>query len=331
MHLDIFNDDAFKVSQLTLAINNLPKTPTRIGNLRLFNEQGISTTSVSIEMKDGTISLVPSAKRGSPGRPILDGKRKMVSIGAIHLPQAGNVLADEVQNLRAFGSETEVATVQGIVNDKLAIARNDLDVTLEYQRMGAIKGIVLDSDATTELYDMYDIFNVVQQVYDMNLDNSGTDVRARVVAAKRLVEDSLGGGITITGFLALCSPEFFDAISQHATVAEAFKLYNTAFASSDVRESFVFAGVRGEEYNGSVGAVRFIAAGDAYLVPLGIRNMFVTYFAPADYMETVNTLGLPYYAKQERMKFDKGVDIETQSNPIHLNTKPRSVVRLTLT
>ena len=46
-------------------------------------------------------------------------------------------------------------------------------------------------------------------------------------------------------------------------------------------------------------------------------------------METVNTLGLPYYAKQEVMKFNKGVEIETQSNPICLNTLPEAVIKLT--
>jgi len=45
-------------------------------------------------------------------------------------------------------------------------------------------------------------------------------------------------------------------------------------------------------------------------------DTFATYFAPADFNETVNTLGQPLYAKQEPRKFDRGTDLHTQSNQI---------------
>jgi hypothetical protein len=65
------------------------------------------------------------------------------------------------------------------------------------------------------------------------------------------------------------------------------------------------------------------------MVPSGVSDLFVTNYAPADYMETVNTNGLPYYAKQEVMRMDKGVEIESQSNPISICTRPRSIIKLT--
>ena len=45
-------------------------------------------------------------------------------------------------------------------------------------------------------------------------------------------------------------------------------------------------------------------------------------------METVNTIGLPLYAKQELMRMNKGVELEAQSNPLNLCTKPRAVIKL---
>jgi len=48
-------------------------------------------------------------------------------------------------------------------------------------------------------------------------------------------------------------------------------------------------------------------------------------------METVNTLGVPYYAKQEPRRMGKGIDLEAQSNPITLCTKPRAIIKLTHT
>ena len=67
---------------------------------------------------------------------------------------------------------------------------------------------------------------------------------------------------------------------------------------------------------------------EAYAVPKGVPERFITRFAPADYMEAVNTNGLPYYAKQEAGKFGKAVELEAQSNPLHLCTRPRAVIKL---
>ena len=47
--LDIFNDDAFSVSQLTQTIVDIPRVPTQLGDEGMFNECGISTTTMMID------------------------------------------------------------------------------------------------------------------------------------------------------------------------------------------------------------------------------------------------------------------------------------------
>ena len=76
MHLDIFKNDAFSLSNLTTAITNVPFQPQRIAQLGLFTESGIATTSMSLESVGSSISLVPSASRGAPGRPMTNDKRR---------------------------------------------------------------------------------------------------------------------------------------------------------------------------------------------------------------------------------------------------------------
>jgi len=83
-----------------------------------------------------------------------------------------------------------------------------------------------------------------------------------------------------------------------------------------------------EEYAGGIGTHDFIESGFAYAYPEGVQNLFQTRFAPADYMETVNTKGLPYYAKQELMKMNKGVHLESQSNPITFCSLPEAVIEV---
>jgi hypothetical protein len=65
--LDIFNDDAFSVMSLSLAMQDRQHTPTLLGDMGLFQEEGINTPSFAIEKIGETLTLVPAAERGSSG------------------------------------------------------------------------------------------------------------------------------------------------------------------------------------------------------------------------------------------------------------------------
>ena len=331
--LDIFNSDAFGVSTLTAAINHMPEgeaVPTVVDALFLQGERGISTTTAWVERKGDSLQLVPSAERGAPGDPINKTSRDGQTFTAVHLPTRGGINADQVQNVRAFGSETETEVVERLVQDELDRMRRNLAATITYHRMGAIKGLVLDADGST-LLDIYSAFGVAQQSQSMELDQAGTDVRGLIVKAKRLSEKAVAGSM-VNGFVALCGETFFDLLVNHGDTKEAFDRYmDGEMLRNDPRSGFPFGGVVWRELYGKVGNTEFIGTNDAYLIPLGVQDLFITRWAPADYMETVNTLGIPYYAKQELRRMGKGVDLEAQSNPINLCTRPRAVVKLTHT
>lgn len=326
--LDIFKGDAFNVVNLTKSINDAPYQPKRLAELKLFAEDGITTTALTIEKRGTALSLVPNAPRG--GVPVVKtgDKAQMVSISTSHLPQMAAIRADEVQNVRAFGSESDVETVQNLVNKRLAKLRRDIDVTIEYQRMGAIKGQVLDADGSTVLLDLFSTFGGAATTHSMALATGATDVRVKCLELKRKIEAQLGG-LSYSGIRVFCSPGFFDDLVGHADVKESYRLFqNSEMLRNDPRAGFLYGGILWEEYRGSVGGQDFITDGEAYAVPEGVSDLFLTNFAPADYMETVNTIGLPYYAKQEVMPMDKGINIEGQSNPISICTRPTAIGKL---
>lgn len=327
--MDIFNNDAFGVSSLTRAINETPHVPGRVGALGLFQEEGITTTSVMVEKLGDTLSLVPAGIRGGIADPKGGARRNMVTFNTIHLPQVSPILADSIQNVRAFGSETELETVQNIVTQRQAKHRRDLDATIEYQRLGALKGQIVDADGSTVLVNLFTTFGVTQQTVDMGLYVTTTKVRTQTLVAKRKIEDALGNG-TYTGIRALCSSGFFDDFISHPDVEAAYDRWMDGEARrNDPRGGFMFGGVIYEEYRGKVGAIDFIADGEAYMVPEGVPDLCVTHYAPADYVETVNTIGVPYYSKQEPLPMGKGIMLESQSNPISICTRPRAIIKLT--
>lgn len=331
MMLDVFKGDAFNMTALTAAILKIPYVPTRLGDMGIFDEEGVSTTSIAIELQNGVLTLVPSAPRGSPGPAKYEQPRQVKNFTPVHLPQRVGLMADEVQNLRAFGKETDEELAMSRLAKKLAIAKRDLTITHEWQRIGCLKGQVIDADGTTVLVNYFTEFGVTQQTKSIALSNSATKVLQETTAIKRLIEDKLGG-LVFTGIEVLCSPEFFDALTSHPAVTESYRYQSSQVLRDDLRDGFVYnRNMVFREYRGQVGAQRFIAANKAYAIPIGVPDLFKSYFAPAPYMETVNTVGLPFYAKQKSLDYDTGVEVQVQSNPLHICTRPEVVVELTAT
>ena len=332
--LDVFKSDAFSLASLTEAIIKAPFKAARIGGLSLFRERGITTTSVVIEEKDGRLSLISPTPRGGPASTIGQQKRTARSFVVPHFERESKIMADEVQNVRAFGSEDAADSVQAIVNERLADLRAMHEVTLEHMRAGAVKGIILDADGGT-IFNLFTEFGVSQQTANINVDAT-TDQKGvllnDVTAAQRLIEDELGAE-PISGYRAFCGKTFFDGLRGDASFVEVRKFGERnaeLLAQPTGVRSFAFGGVVWEEYRGKNGATPFIPDAEAYLFPEG-SNIFATYFAPADYVETVNTIGLPLYAKiAADEQLNRWALVHTQSNPLALCLRPRAVVKLTL-
>jgi hypothetical protein len=94
----------------------------------------------------------------------------------------------------------------------------------------------------------------------------------------------------------------------------AYKYYSTT--GEDTRRRFPFLGLVFEEYNApvtlSTGATEtLIPANEGIAFPLDPMDTFVTYGAPANLIETVNTVGLPIYARQLARQVGSAIDVKT--------------------
>lgn len=328
MLLDIFKNDAFNVISLSEAMISAPFKPGRLGEMGLFMDSPISTTTASFEEKEGVLALIPATQRGGPGVPHATGKRHLRAIAVPHIQLDDRVTAGDLSGVRAFGSETELETVADVVNGRLVEMKNSHEVTLEYHRLGAIKGIVLDADGATEIADLYDLFGVTApSIVYFDLEDSTTDVKAKCLEVKRAVEKALGIA-NIGNVHAFVGKDFFDLLTGHEETKAAYERWmNGQALREDMRTSFPFGGIMFEEYPGTVGGQQFIGDTEARFFPVGIPRLFKTIYAPADYVETVNTLGRPYYAKQWESDDGKAVNLETQQNPLCVCMRPRALIQ----
>jgi hypothetical protein len=331
--LDVFNQDAFNCVSLTDAINHVPFVPGRAGVVIGWEEEGVATTSILIEEDHGELKLLNPSARGGPGETSADSKRKARSLIVPHYQHDDTILADSVQNVRAFGSTTAMETLQDRVNAKLEQhVRWKLDPTLEFQRVGAVKGIIVNPNGTT-LYNLFTEFGVTQaDEVDFDLDNATPAkgaLRAKCDDVDRLVADALGG-VSYSGLHAFCGETFWKNLIAHPEVEAVYlasQSLATALLNPMAYKTIKIGNITFEEYRGKNGATPFVHTDKCHVFAVGVPGLWRTIYAPADYEETVNTTGLPRYAKQYPMPNGKGRNLESQMNAINYCTRPKSLIK----
>lgn len=334
--LDIFNNNAFGVTRMTDAVNDLKYIPSRIQELGLFRASGVTTTTITIERIGEMLQLVKPSPRGGPGETRDMPKANLRAFTIPHFQRDWAVQADEVQGVRAYGSETQLKTVAGVVTDKMDANLGDFTMTSEHARLGAIQGNVVYADNSN--LNLFTEFGVAQAA-EINFDFSAADPVDGAILNKctgiiRATRAALGR-VPFSHVHCFCGDNYFDKLLGSKEFRDTYKGWNQA---QILRDSYVganrgsnpivkFGNIVFENY-GAVGEDGFgIATEKARFFPIGVTNLFRTYWAPADYIETVNTKGKRLYAKQWRMANGKGIHGEMQSNELNLCTRPKALLR----
>lgn len=344
--LDIFNNNAFSVTSLTDAMREIKYIPSYVGKLGIFTETSVDTLQVAIET-DATqqIMIVPATPRGAPGVTWGSDVRKLRNLNIPHFQVDGALMADTIQGVRAFGEERQVEIFQTKIAQKAAEASGHFALTEEYHRLAVItQGKLLDADGST-LFNYYtEMGESVPAEVDWDLDNgSPVDgvLRAKATTLARAMGATLDG-LPFSGIIALTGDAFWDALVAHKEVRDTYKTFvdastlrtatidfNNSSTSSGVWGQFVLFGILWVNYRG--GLTVSVDTNKAKFVPMGVPGLFRTVYGPADYIETVNTMGQRLYAKQYRMQNDKGINLEYQSNVIHYCTRPRVLMSARMT
>lgn len=331
--LDVFNQDAFSMINLTLALQKLPYQERQLGTLGIFDYvEGVETGSVLIDELQGQLQILTSRPRGSdPERAHKEIKAKARSVAIPHFQ-----FEDRIEAASLFGKrQPGEATLQSVVrkvNDRQMYMRDQVETTNEVHRLNALRGILLDSDGST-IQDFFALFGVSQIVSNYALTSPTLDVRGTIVKNIRQIELELGG-VPYTGITAICGKNFFDNLTSHPNVKQTYQLAEANILREDLRKTgWTFGGVTWLEYRGMrnfAGDLAKVNDDEAIMFPTGVSRMLRTYHAPADFLETVGTVGMPMYAKASPdLKYNRWVDLLVETNPLFINTRPRAVLRIT--
>lgn len=335
--LDVFNANPFSTVSLTVAVNQQPYLPSLLGDLNLFTPRPIRTTAAAIEDRNGALALVQTSQRGAPPAESGAEKRNIRYFETARLAKADTLYAHEIQNIRAFGSESELQQVATEVAYRYEKLRRDIALTWENMRLGAVQGIVTDADGST-LRNWFTEWGVGQpSETDWDLDNAAPAsgaVRKLCNATLRGVQRAVGG-LWIPGqsyVMGLCGDNFYDDLTQHSEVrgtylatqqAADLRSNNTAF------DSFRYGGItfvnyRGTDDNSTVA----VNTDKVKFVPVSVTGLFEVAFAPSETFDFANTPGQPLYAMIVQDK-DRNAWVrpELYSYPLFYCTRPAALLR----
>ncbi|MGL1931748.1 MAG: major capsid protein [Desulfotalea sp.] len=329
------DDAGYDLAVLSGAVNTIPNNYGRLRQMGIFKRGGYTTQRVvRLDLVSGRITLLPAVPVGGPATQAKRGSKGAAYIEIPHIPYNDRILASDLQGAREAGTMNAV-TLEKIVMRYLTTMRNSHAITEEFMMMGAIKGLVVDG-AGDEIVNLYTKFGATKKTETFAFGTAGVDAPASCRKIVRHIEDNILGD-TMTGVHCLCSDTFFDGLIGDETVKEFFVNHEAALkiagaADMDPRKGFVFGGITFEEYrakapNAKGETVKFIADGKAHFFPVGTTEQtYETYDAPADFLETVNTPGLPIYAKQVMDTDGKFVKLLTESNPLCICKRPQALV-----
>lgn len=327
--------NAFEIVDYTQDLVSIPNQWNLVNSLGLFDVEGVSQHSITFETSNGTIGMITDQVRGARSQMNQDETRALRSFAIPHFNLDDAVKPQDIQGKRAFGSTDAAETEAAVIARKMLRIRRSYSALLETSRVYALTTGGIYAPNGTVVGNMYTEFSVTRKEVDFVLGTSTTELTAKIEEGIAHSQDNILSGESLTGFIALCSPQFFAKLIAHATIKEAYKYYSSTQEplrnrlGTGVQRQFVHGGVTFIEYRGTNPAgAQYIPSGDAYLIPTGTMDTFKTYFSPGNKFDLVNTIGEEVYMWLYRDVKGSEITIETESNMLSMVRRPQCIIRL---
>lgn len=325
----------FEITDYTQELVSIPNTWGLVNELGIFRNEPVSQHTITVESRDGSLALVGDKMRGERANVNKDDNRVARAFQIPHFPLDDAIKPEDIIGKRAYGSADMAETEAAVVARKLARIRQNHAATLEKARCHALTTGSVFAPNGTVTGSYFSEFGITQKSIDFALGTSTSDLIAKTEEGIAHQQDNINSGESITGVIALCSPEFFSKLISHPMTRDSFKFYSSTQEplrnrlGSGVYRRFEFGGVTYLEYRGAYAGSRLIPAGEAVMVPTGTNDTFISYFSPANKFSLAGTLGEESYAFSYKDQTDSEIRLETEHNHLALVRRPQVLVKLT--
>lgn len=332
---DIFNQNAWGVIEFQeQVVERVDFKPQLLGSLNLFSPIYSRSRTIGIASKDRSLALIPTSQNGEPPVELIPQGAKVRKFDAVRLAKASTIYAIELAGVAALPFEQQVKDISDEVAERSGAITDDMELTWEYHRFGAIQGKVLDADGTSVLFNWFDEWGITEPTeIDFALDDANTDVRKKFRDLKRQMQVA-GKGLwgPNTQVAGLVSDLFFDSVVNHPQIKEtklgtekAAMLENIDGYSSYEVENVTLINYRGTDDGSTIA----LGAGKARFFPVNARGAFQVGWAPAsEFKAYYNQKGRELYGIIEPDPSQKGEwdRVEYYSYPLFICTRPEMLI-----
>lgn len=310
----------------------------------LFDVKTTSQTAIVFDKEVATTTLIPQVRRAEGSS--TQGRERVGDTFALPLAyfkHSDRLTTEDVQGWRKFGS-TELEDIANATAQKMVDMRRQWDQTQEYMKLQALKGITKSPDGKV-MANMFTEFSATQKSIDFLLGSASTNIDGKISELKRHIAANVKTGGAISGVKVLVDPTFFDKLISHANIKSAYNYYqnngsqvnrdNTAeYMRWGVTDSFVHRGVEFLAYDATFNLPNgtqelAFAANTGLAYADGVQGLFRSYYGPSAKMSQANQAGSELFVRTYMDDRDEFVDFELESAPLHICTRPSSLVALT--
>ena len=345
MSLEEFNFP-YTNSDLTQEVNRVPNTYGLLNALGIAPIETLGSRFVRVDYRNGSLVVLAAEARGAPGQVTEDGDEGGIIFEIPYFPHLETVNVDDVDNLvQVVNGKMELRSLDKELTKRLLNIRKMHSITLEYIRLGMLKGLIKDGKGKT-LYDLFDVFGITKKTVSLALSTETTNVRAKCEEIVDHVQTNLKGETT-SGVEQICSSSLFNALISHPNVEKFWLQAQNSGEHRELRRQFSggnwgrvfeFGDILWREYKGGLpvksgGTITTeanVTAGYGHAYPAGTMSMMATFEAPAYHMATVNEEPDPdtILISVEELKHGKGFEILSQTNRVPICKQPECLVEV---
>lgn len=348
-----------RVVDRTKYLTQIPINYQLTEDLKLFRD--IYTTQREVELTQDVIDdgILTHRNWDERNQTVGRDKQRSVLVRIPHTPADDAIYPNDIEGVISTAEGAGILELESVANvraQKMIKLRRTHAITREASRLHLIAtGEVLDPRGVLEqsygAFNFYTEFGVTRAEFEIPLgeaDNPKPDLDE----AHETVQDSIGGVGMFTNQVALCSPEFFNALTGNGYFIEANKAVLTpqsvgvllgqptgAIAGLSPRyktveyAGIIFVNVGKATYKLPDGTrKRFIPEGEAFLMPHGFDDLLVTYYAPPNKFGAngVNTRSQGSYWFEYMNDKQDIIEIMTEQNFLNAMLYPQAVVKLSI-
>ncbi len=332
MALYTSNTSNFQVVDRTNEILVLPQNPTLMNESGMWQEEFLTTRTVTFEERGGHLFIIKDQVPGSAPQTTGNDLRKLHSYPMSHHPFLDALLPQDIATVLRPGALTpELDSKDRALMEKMVRIRKSYDRTMNFSRFRTLAAGDLWAPNGTISGNLYTDFGITRQNENFDLANASSDIIGHCEAVIANFQLQATEGQEIQRVVAYCSPGFFSALIGHVKVQSAYNLYSAMAPQQISRDRaggmslyrrFVFSNIEFIEVTQSIDGTPLVDTDKAVFVADDGDGAFMTYYGPANRFGFVNTTAVSTYMWTFEDPRGTQVTIECESNFINLMRRP---------